>query len=56
MLEIINGGATTLLVSHSLSQIQRMSTKVLWLDHGKMVAFGETDEICKRYADFLAKK
>lgn len=56
MLEIINGGATTLLVSHSLSQIQRMSTKVLWLDHGKMVAFGETDDICKRYADFLAKK
>ena len=56
MLEIINGSATTLLVSHSLSQIQRMSTKVLWLDHGKMVAFGETDEICKRYADFLAKK
>lgn len=56
MLEIINGGATTLLVSHSLSQIQRMSTKVLWLDHGKMVAFGETDEICKRYADFLANK
>ena len=56
MLEIINGGATTLLVSHSLSQIHRMSTKVLWLDHGKMVAFGETDEICKRYADFLANK
>ena len=56
MLEIINCGATTLLVSHSLSQIQRMSTKVLWLDHGKMMAFGETDDICKRYADFLAKK
>lgn len=56
MLEIINGGATTLLVSHSLSQIQRMSTKVLWLDHGKMMAFGETYDICKRYADFLAKK
>lgn len=56
MLEIINGGATTLLVSHSLSQIKRMSTKVLWLDHGKMMAFGETDDICKRYADFLAKK
>lgn len=56
MLEIINGGATTLLVSHSLSQIQRMSTKVLWLDHGKMIDFGNTNEICKKYSDFLAKK
>jgi ABC-2 type transport system ATP-binding protein len=56
MLEIINSGATTLLVSHSLSQIKRMSTKVLWLDHGKQIAFGETDEICDRYAKFLAEK
>lgn len=56
MLEIINGGATTILVSHSLSQIQRMSTKVLWLDHGKQVAFGDTKKICRDYSDFLANK
>lgn len=56
MLEIIKGGATTLLVSHSLEQIRRMSTKVLWLDHGKQIAFGETQEICDRYAEFLKTK
>ena len=56
MLEIIKGGATTLLVSHSLEQIRRMSTKVLWLDHGQQVAFGETQEICDRYAEFLKTK
>ncbi len=56
MMEIIDGGATTILVSHSLSQIKRMSTKVLWLDHGKAVDFGNTDKICKAYQDFLGKK
>lgn len=56
MQEIIQGGATTLLVSHSLDQIRRMSTKVLWLDHGKQIAFGETNEICDRYANFLKTK
>ena len=56
MLEIIGGGATTLLVSHSLDQIRRMATKVLWLDKGQQIAFGETKEICDRYAEFLNGK
>lgn len=56
MLEIIKGGATTLLVSHSLDQIRRMATKVLWLDKGQQIAFGETREICDRYAEFLNGK
>lgn len=56
MLEIIKGGATTLLVSHSLDQIRRMATKVLWLDKGEQVAFGETKEICDRYQAFLNGK
>lgn len=53
MMEIINGGATTILVSHSLDQIRRMCNKVLWLDKGKQIAFGSTEEICDKYAEFL---
>lgn len=56
MLEIIKGGTTTLLVSHSLEQIRRMSTKVLWIEKGQQIAFGETQEICDRYAEFLKTK
>lgn len=56
MMEIINGGATTILVSHSLDQIRRMCNKVLWLDKGKQIAFGSTEEICDKYAKFLNNK
>lgn len=56
MMEIINSGVTTILVSHSLDQIRRMCTKVLWLDKGKQIAFGDTKEICDRYEEFLKKK
>lgn len=56
MLEIIHGGTTTLLVSHSLEQIRRMATKVLWLDRGEQIAFGETEEICNQYEKFLNGK
>lgn len=55
MQEIINGGATTLLVSHSLDQIRRMCNKVLWIEKGRQIAFGETKEICDRYAEFIKK-
>lgn len=55
MMEIINGGATTILVSHSINQVRRMCSKVLWLDRGNQVAFGDTKEICDRYEEFLAK-
>ncbi len=56
MMDIIKGGATTILVSHSLNQIRRMANKVLWLDHGQQIAFGETAEICDRYEEFLKAK
>lgn len=53
MREIISQGATSILVSHSLSQIRELCNKVLWLDHGRQVAFGETQEICDQYERFL---
>ena len=54
MREIIAGGATTILVSHSLNQIREMCNKVLWLHKGNQVLFGsEVDEICNQYQDFL---
>lgn len=56
MLEIIQGGATTILVSHALDQVRRMCSKVLWLEHGNQIAFGATDNICDRYQAFLDQK
>ena len=57
MKEIISGGATTILVSHSLSQIREMCSKILWLDKGRQIEFGsDVQGICDRYQDFLEKK
>ena len=56
MHEIIGGGATTILVSHSLEQVRRMCNKVLWLDKGRQVDFGDAQPICDRYDAFLSAK
>lgn len=57
MREIIGGGATTILVSHSLTQVQEMCTKILWLHKGEQVEFGqEVEEICCRYQESLDRR
>jgi len=54
MREIIDGGATTILVSHSIKQVRELCNKVLWLNKGKQIVFGDSvQEICDRYQDFL---
>ena len=57
MREIISGGATTILVSHSLPQVRELCDKVLWLHKGRQIAFGSNvDELCDRYQEFLDGK
>lgn len=53
MMEIIKSGAITILVSHTIEQIQELCNKVLWLDHGRQIAFGNTEEICAQYEEYL---
>lgn len=49
MMELMGGGTTVLFVSHTLDQIREMCDKVLWIEHGQMQEFGETEEICNKY-------
>lgn len=54
MREIIQNGKATILVSHALDQVRRLCNKILWLDHGRQVAFGDADVLCDAYQEFLA--
>ena len=49
MMEMIKGGTTVLYVSHSMQSIQDLCTKVIWLEHGKIIKMGDTKKICKEY-------
>ena len=56
MMEMINGGTTVLYVSHSLESIKDLCTKVIWLDHGKIVKMGDPKELCDEYYKFQMGK
>ncbi len=51
MKELMSGGATVLFVSHDLEKIEEMCDKVIWLDRGKVVMFGDTGEVCRAYRE-----
>ncbi len=57
MREIISGGATTILVSHSLEQVKGLCNKVLWLHKGRQIEFGtDVKDTCDRYQSYLDGK
>jgi len=47
--EMMSGGTTVLIVSHAIEQIERLCDRVVWLDHGKVRAIGNTAEVCGQY-------
>jgi ABC-type polysaccharide/polyol phosphate transport system ATPase subunit len=49
MKELTGYGATVLFVSHNAEDIIKMCDKVIWLDHGKLLDYGEANYIMDKY-------
>lgn len=55
MLKMMGGGTTVIFVSHDIEQIRRFCNKILWLDHGKIKQFGETEKVIKDYLIYMGQ-
>ena len=49
--EMIELGATVLFVSHSAEVVKNICKKGLFLEHGKVLEFGDIDKVLKTYED-----
>lgn len=49
MEEMMNGGTTVVLVSHSESDIRRICQKAVWIERGDLRSTGDIDEMLKMY-------
>ena len=47
--EMIHGGSTVLIVSHSTSVIRGNCSKAIWIEKGKLRAMGDPKSVCDAY-------
>lgn len=47
--ELIAAGEVTILVSHDLDLVEAKTTKVLWLERGRQIMFGNSNEVINAY-------
>ena len=48
---MIDNGATVLLVSHAISTVKKMCSRAILLEKGRVVCVGDVDEVCEVYGD-----
>ncbi len=51
--ELIGKARAIILVSHGLAVVEEMSTRALWLDHGKIMGEGDPSEVVGAYTEFV---
>ena len=47
--DMIKDGTTVVIVSHDINVIEKICTRVLWLESGKIKLFGNTENVCEKY-------
>ena len=52
--ELMSEGVTVLLVSHSINQIRKICNKCIWIENGRIIMEGPSDEVCDAYVTHAA--
>ncbi|MFV0364657.1 MAG: ATP-binding cassette domain-containing protein [Suipraeoptans sp.] len=52
--EMIHGGSTVLMVSHSTGVIEKNCDRAVWIEKGELRAIGKASEVCGQYAKMQA--
>ena len=53
MQTMFDHGVTVLFVSHSLDQVKRLCNKAILLEHGRLIAQGDINDVAEIYESML---
>ncbi len=53
---LMSGGRTVILVSHNLKQVEDLTDRIIWLDHGEIREIGDSKKVCNNYREFMNKR
>lgn len=51
MSELTDGGATLILVSHSIDQVKKVCKNAAWINKGDLITVGPVDKVCEMYSN-----
>jgi ABC-2 type transport system ATP-binding protein/lipopolysaccharide transport system ATP-binding protein len=54
MTRLISAGTAVVLVSHNMPQVLERAHRVLWLDHGRVVMFGDPEKVVAAYQESVS--
>ena len=46
---LLSGNTTLLFVSHDINNVNKLCKRAIWLDGGKVIMDGDSNEVCKKY-------
>ena len=52
---ITSNDRTVIIVSHAAGTIAELCDKVLWINDGELVKYGDTEVVLKEYEDFMSE-
>lgn len=53
LMDMMDTGVTVLFVSHNMDQVKRICNKAMILDHGKLLAYGDIDDVAPQYEEMI---
>lgn len=53
LMDMMDTGVTVLFVSHNMDQVKRICNKAMILDHGKLLAYGDIDDVATQYEEMI---
>ena len=56
MQSLMKSGTAVLLVSHALDTVIRMADRVIWIDHGKVMADGDPETVVEEYREAVRRR
>ncbi len=54
--ELKDNGTTIIFVSHDIGSIKKLCSRVLWIEKGKQMMFGDKDKVCSEYINQRLKE
>lgn len=54
MEELMLSNRTVLIVSHATDTLKKFCDNILWINDGKFIRLGETEEVLQEYEDFMS--